>query len=87
MFYEEIRTKQDLSYISICTLSILYNSKFILMAMSSGTNDVVITRVHCNFLLEKNPLSRAQVLVRPIILPAQASSVLQHPSEHLGHVP
>ena len=27
MFYEEVRTKQDLSYISICSLSILYNSK------------------------------------------------------------
>ena len=26
MFYEEIRTKQDLSYTSICSLSILYNS-------------------------------------------------------------
>ena len=32
MFYEEIRTKQDLSYISICSLSILYNSKVIVMA-------------------------------------------------------
>ena len=27
MFYEEIRTKQDLSYMSLCSLSILYNSK------------------------------------------------------------
>ena len=50
MFYEEIRTKQNLSYISICSLSILYNSKFILMAMSLGTNDVVVTRVHCIYL-------------------------------------
>ena len=48
MFYEEIRTKQDLFYISICVLSFLYNSKFILMAMSWGTNAVVVTRVHCN---------------------------------------
>ena len=40
MFYEEIRTKQDLSYISICSLNILYNSKFILMATSLGTNAV-----------------------------------------------
>ena len=47
MFYEEIRTKQDLSYISICSLSILYNSKFILMATSLGTNSAVVTRVHC----------------------------------------
>ena len=47
MFYEEIRIKQDLSYISICSLSILYNSKFILMATSLGTNAVIVTRVHC----------------------------------------
>ena len=47
MIYEEIRTKQDLSYISIYSLSILYNSKFILMATSLGTNAVVVTRVHC----------------------------------------
>ena len=47
MFYEGIRTKQDLSYISICSLSILYNSKFILMTMSLGTNAVPIMRVHC----------------------------------------
>ena len=48
-FYEEIRPKQDLSYISICLLhvSILYNSKFILMATFLGTNAVVVTRVHC----------------------------------------
>ena len=46
-FNEEIRTKQDLSYISIYSLSILYNSKFILMATSLGTNVVVVTRVHC----------------------------------------
>ena len=47
MFCEEIRPKQDLSYLSICSLSILYNSKFILMAMSLGTNAVVVTKVHC----------------------------------------
>ena len=41
MFYEEIKTKQE------CSLSILYNSKFILMATSSGTNAVVVTRDHC----------------------------------------
>ena len=37
--------KQDLSYISICSLSILYNSKFILMTKSLGTNAVSVTRV------------------------------------------
>ena len=36
VFYEEIKTKHDLSYISFCTLRILYNSKFILMATSLG---------------------------------------------------
>ena len=50
MFYKEIRTKQGLSYISIYSLSILYNSKFILMATSLGTNAVVVTRVHCNLI-------------------------------------
>ena len=50
MFYEEIRTKQDRFYISICSLIILYNSKFILMATSLGKNAVVVTRVHCNRL-------------------------------------
>ena len=47
MFYDGIRTKQDLSYISICSLSILYDSKYILMAMSLGTNAVFVKRVHC----------------------------------------
>ena len=46
MSSEEIRTKQGLSYISFCLLRILYNSKFILMATSFGTNAVVVTRVH-----------------------------------------
>ena len=46
MLYEEIGTNQDLSYIWICSLSILYNCKFILMATSLGTNAVVVTRVH-----------------------------------------
>ena len=46
-FYEEIRIKQDLSYISFCPLRILYNSKFIIVATFSGTNAVVVTRVHC----------------------------------------
>ena len=39
--------KQGLSYISFCPLRILYNSKFILMPKSLGTNAVVIMRVHC----------------------------------------
>ena len=47
VLWEEIRTKQDLSYISICSSRILYNSKFILMVMTLGTNAVVVTRVHC----------------------------------------
>ena len=46
-FFEEIWTNQNLSCISICSLSILYNSKFILMAASLVTNAVVVTRVHC----------------------------------------
>ena len=48
MFYEEIRIKQGLSYIS---LRILYNTKFILMATFLGTNAVVVTRVHCSMNL------------------------------------
>ena len=64
MFYEEIRAKQDLSYISTCSLSILYNHNFILMATSLGTNDVVVTRVRCinrnqnNLLLLENNMSK-----------------------------
>ena len=48
IFCEEIRTKQELSYISFCPLRILYNSKFIIMATSLGTNSVIVTRVHCS---------------------------------------
>ena len=47
MFYEEIRMKQGLSYISFCPLRILYNNKFIIMATSLGTNAIVLTWVHC----------------------------------------
>ena len=47
MFYEELRIKQGLSYISFCPLRILYNSKFILMTKSLGTNVVVVMKVHC----------------------------------------
>ena len=50
MFYEEIRIKQGLSYISFCPLRILYNSEFILMATTLGTNAVVVMRVHCTYL-------------------------------------
>ena len=47
MLYEEMRIKYGLPYISFCPLiRILYNSKFILMATSLGTNVVVVTRVH-----------------------------------------
>ena len=42
MFYEEIRIKQGLSDVSVCPLRILYNSKFIAMATSLVTNDVVV---------------------------------------------
>ena len=51
MFYEEIRIKQGLPYISFCPLKILYNSKFIIMATSLGTNAVVVTKVHCISLI------------------------------------
>ena len=47
IFFDEIRLKQGLHYISFCLLRILYNSKFILMATSLGTNVVVVMRVHC----------------------------------------
>ena len=42
MFYEEIRIKQGIFYISFCPLWILYNSKFIIIATSLGTNVVVV---------------------------------------------
>ena len=41
IFCEEMRTKQDRSYISVCSLSILYNSKLSLMAQSLGINAVL----------------------------------------------
>ena len=47
MFCGEIRIKQGISYITFYPLRILYNSKFILMATSLGTNAVVVTWVHC----------------------------------------
>ena len=44
-YYGKIRINHGLSYISFCPLRILYNSKFIIMATSFGTNAVVVTRV------------------------------------------
>ena len=55
MFCEEIRIKQGLSYILFCPLRILYNSKLILMAISSATNAVVVTRSHC--IIEVNTVA------------------------------
>ena len=40
-----------LSPVAVKELRILYNSKFILMATSLGTNAVVVTRVHCIILI------------------------------------
>ena len=45
MFCEEIRIKQGILF---CPLRILYNSKFILVAISLGTKAVVVTGVHCS---------------------------------------
>ena len=45
--YEEIRIKHDMYCILFCSWRLLYNSKFILMAISLGINAVVVTRVHC----------------------------------------
>ena len=64
MFCEEIRAEQDIYYISICSLSILYNSKSILMATSLGTNDIVVTRVHCiNLLIKYSYTTRKSILM------------------------
>ena len=49
-FYEELRIKHGICCISFCSLRIHYNSKFILMAVSLGTNAVIVTRVHCTKL-------------------------------------
>ena len=58
MFFGEVRTKQDLYYISVCSLSILYNSKFILTATSSGTNAVVVTRDPFIWKIIKNDITK-----------------------------
>ena len=65
MFYEEITAQQDLSYISICSiysLSILYNSKYIQMTSSLGTNDVVVQMIHYINLRNLN-----LVLLNPVV--------------------
>ena len=48
VFYEEIKIKQVISYISLCACRTHYNIKFILMTRSPGPNAVVVRRVHCN---------------------------------------
>ena len=68
-FYEEIKIKYGICCISLCSLRILYNSKFILMAISSGTNAVVVTRFHCitqfysNSYVFTNSVDTAQMTV------------------------
>ena len=47
MFYEEIRTKQNLSYMLFYSKRILYNSKYILMVTTLEISAVFVTRVHC----------------------------------------
>ena len=47
MYCEKIRINHGLYYISFRPLRILYKSKFIIMAISLGTNAVVVARVHC----------------------------------------
>ena len=61
MLYSEIRTKQDLSYISFSSFRILYGSKFVLMT-SFGANAVVVTRVLCKKIINWN---------RKILIPLQ----------------
>ena len=64
MFCEEIRTKQDLSYVSVFSLCVLYNSKFILMAMSFGTNAVFGNKCcRCNDGLLYRFILKAQFLL------------------------
>ena len=59
MFYEEIRIKQSLSYISFCPLRVLHNSKFILITTSLGTNAVVTTA-----FVPKEVVIKMQVVTR-----------------------
>ena len=60
MICEEIRIKQGLSYISFSPLRILYNSKFILMAISLATNAVVVMRVHCTIFILSIVIDRSE---------------------------
>ena len=74
MFFEEIRIKQGLSYMLFCPLRMLYNSKYILMATSLGTNAVVITKTYLfkhteNFTTKKWTFSEKKILIFFIFLP------------------
>ena len=51
MFCKEVRIKQGFSYIAFYPLRILNNSKFIIMATSLAINAVVVTTVHCMYLM------------------------------------
>ena len=49
MFYEEVRIKQEISDILVCSLNLLcmlYNRKFLITAYL-GTNAEVVTSIHC----------------------------------------
>ena len=70
MLYDEI-TNQDLSYVSVCSLSILYNGKVILMTTSLGTNAVIVKRVHCITALFPGRDDKAQIVFQ----------------KHVAHVP
>ena len=54
MFLEEIRVKQDLSYISFSSLRFINNSKFILNATSLGSNGVLIIRVQSGHVFDES---------------------------------
>ena len=75
MFYDEIRIKQGLSYKSFWPLRILYNSKFILMATSLGTNTVVVTRVYCTSLRECYTFSESNSYLAVILPTWQPNSL------------
>ena len=48
LIYEGIRIKQDISNKTFCSLNILYNNEFILVATSLGISAVYVTRAHCS---------------------------------------
>ena len=83
MFYEKIRTKQDLSYISVCSLSILYNGKFIVMTTSLGTN-AVVTRVHYMCRTMRKRLWTYTDIEDPD-QPAQSDQGLHYPQTTIGY--